>query len=393
MEPGQLGGQHAAHGQREGQGARVAQPDMTGDHMEQPVSAEEEEDGGDHEGLIIADNGGGRCSSLVGRPARASHGDPHPPPVKSDAASAVLLATCHDDEVKVRFAVAPGGLGFDSNQFVEFVDELERLRFDTLWLSDVPLGATIDPLIGLALAGGRTDRLKLGANLVPLGRHPYLLAKELAQLDRVSGGRLLLSLVPGLGQPMERQLLGAEGSDRGRLIEGTMTLLRAFWSGGPVTHEGAGFACRDLVLPVLPVQQPLELWLGGNGPKALQRVGVFADGWLGSAMTPPEAATAVQTMSAAAVASGRALDPEHFGLSIPYGRVSTDEASLAYVRARRPEADPWDLLPVGAEALRDLIGALVGAGLSKFVLRPVGPMASVCEELEWLAEVVLPLQT
>src|SRR5262245_55816657 len=110
-------------------------------------------------------------------------------------------------EVKVRFAVAPGSLAFDPC-FVELVERLEAREFDTLWLSDIPMGPGIDPIVGLAYAAAASKRLKLGANVVPLGRNPMLLAKTLAQLDQLSGGRVLLSLVPGLDQPNERLALG-----------------------------------------------------------------------------------------------------------------------------------------------------------------------------------------
>ncbi len=298
--------------------------------------------------------------------------------------------------MKVRFAVAPGGLDFDPARYIETVDALEEFGFDTIWLSDIPLGSTVDPVVGLSLAAGRTTRLKLGANIVPLGRNPMLLAKELAQLDGLSGGRLLISLVPGLGQPAERDSLGVAGLHRGDRLDTVMGLLRAFWGGEAVTHHDPQWRYDEVRLPVLPVQVPLELWLGGSGPQALDRVGRLADGWLGAAMTPPEARVAVAAMHAAAVRAGRTLDPEHFGMSIPYGRLAPDEANLAYLRARRPDTDPWDLLPVGADALRSLLRALADAGLSKFVLRPVGPRdqrTSPREELEWLADVVLPLQT
>jgi alkanesulfonate monooxygenase SsuD/methylene tetrahydromethanopterin reductase-like flavin-dependent oxidoreductase (luciferase family) len=128
--------------------------------------------------------------------------------------------------VKVRIAVAPGGGGFDAGSFGDFVGHAERLGFDTIWLSDVPMAEVVDPIIGLTFAAGRTSRLKLGANIVPIGRNPMLLAKELAQLDQLSGGRLLLSLVPGLDQPGEREALGIGRANRGGYLDEVMPLLR-----------------------------------------------------------------------------------------------------------------------------------------------------------------------
>ena len=106
--------------------------------------------------------------------------------------------------MKIRFAVTPPAAALEVAVFGDYLDRVETLGFDTLWLSDVPLGPLGDPLLSLTFAAARTTRLKLGVNVVPLGRNPFLLARQLAQLDRLAGGRLLLSFVPGLGQPAER---------------------------------------------------------------------------------------------------------------------------------------------------------------------------------------------
>src|SRR5439155_20836767 len=145
-------------------------------------------------------------------------------------------------DMKLRIAVAPGG-GFDADRdgFPAFVDHAERLGFDTIWLSDVPMAETLDPIVGLTFAAGRTERLKLGANLVPIGRNPMLLAKELAQLDQLSSGRLLLSLVPGLDQPGERSALGIGRANRGRYLDEIMPLLRQWWAGEAVAHSSERF--------------------------------------------------------------------------------------------------------------------------------------------------------
>jgi probable F420-dependent oxidoreductase len=297
--------------------------------------------------------------------------------------------------MKVRFAVAPAPRDADPARFVSFVDGLERLGFDAIWLSDIPIGSTFDPLVALGVTAGRTTRLKLGANIVPFGHNPIVLAKALAQLDQLSGGRVLLSFVPGLGQPAERAALGLEGVDRGERMDDTVALLRALWSGAPVDAGGPGYAAEGFVLPALPVQQPLEIWLGGMGPRALERAGRLSDGWLGASMTPAEAAAAVVTIQHAAAEAGRGIDPDHFGLSLAYAREQPDAAVLAALATRRPDVDPSILLPVGAAGIRSLIESLIDAGLSKFVLRPNPAVdgATVDDELTWLADAILPLQT
>lgn len=294
--------------------------------------------------------------------------------------------------MKIRFAVAPGPRPFDPDDLCALVDGLERLRFDTIWLSDLPLGAVVDPLVGLSFAAGRTTRLKLGANVVPVGRNPVLLAKELAQLDRLSNGRLLLSFVPGVDHPGEPETLGMPKKVRGAYLEEVIGVLRRLWAGEVVEHRSERITVPGISVHPQPQQAPLEVWLGGSGPLALDRVGRVADGWLGAAVTPDEAGPAVERIQAAARAAGRTIDPEHFGLSLGYARTEVDEASRARLRMRRPDGDTADLLPVGRDALRDVIIRHVDAGLSKFVVRPVTPVTSWDDELSWLADAVLDLQ-
>ncbi|MGO9891169.1 MAG: LLM class flavin-dependent oxidoreductase [Solirubrobacteraceae bacterium] len=295
--------------------------------------------------------------------------------------------------MKIRFAVGPHAGSLSGADVVAFAEALEAAGFDGMWLSDLPVAPVLDPLLALALAAGRTRRLHLGANLVPLGRNPFLLAKELAQLDQISGGRLLLSFVTGVGQPGERQALGLDGARRGDVLEGVLGLLRCWWAGESVDHQSERWTFDHLAPVARPVQDPLEVWLGGRGPQALDRVGRVADGWLGAQLTPVEAEPARRRIQEAARRAGREVDPEHFGMSIPYARDSPDAALLAPLAARRPDVDPLAVVPVGRSGLRDFIGGYVEAGLSKFVVRPLAPVASWGEEATWLASAILDLQT
>lgn len=297
--------------------------------------------------------------------------------------------------LKVRFAVAPARAGtFGDGGFAGFVEGLERRGFDTVWLSDLPASVGIDPLLGIAFAAARTTKLKLGMNIIPFAHSPAVLARELAQLDRLSDGRLLIQIVPGIGRPVEREILGIGRADRGALIDEIVPLLRAFWSGDEVTHRGRRFVFEGVRVQPPPHQQPLEIWLGGMGPKALERAGRLADGWLGAALLPPEAAEARALIDEAAGAAGRTIDPQHFGMSIAYAHGPLGPEYLAAVAARRPDLeDPSALFPVGPGQISEAVGRYVEAGLSKFVLSCATPVDDWDEELGWLADCVLPLQT
>jgi probable F420-dependent oxidoreductase len=295
--------------------------------------------------------------------------------------------------MKVRFAIAPGGEAQNGPELTAFADAVDTSGFDGVWLSDVPLTPILDPLLGLAMIAGRSERLRLGANVVPLGRNPFLLAKELAQLDRLSGGRLLLSFVPGLDHPGEREVLGVSGAGRGAVLEEVVGLLRRWWAGETVEHHSERWSFGPVKPVAQPVQQPLEVWLGGHGPKALERVGRIADGWLGAAVTPDEARAARERIQASAAEAGREIDVEHFGLSIPYARAEPDPALLRGLQARRPDTDPLELLPVGPAALRELVLRHIDAGLSKFVLRPGAVLEPWPDEMDWLAGAIVDLQT
>jgi len=295
--------------------------------------------------------------------------------------------------MKVRFAVSPHSGSLSAAGLSAFADALEVSRFDGIWLSDLPLAPALDPLLGLALVAGRTKRLRLGANVVPLGRNPFLLAKQLAQLDQISAGRLLLSFVTGLGQPGEREALGLAGASRGAVVEDVLALLRSWWAGEPVDSHSERWSFSGLESAARPVQDPLEVWLGGRGPKALDRVGRVADGWLGAQLTPVEAKDARERIQASAERAGREVDPEHFGLSIAYVRTLPDPELLRSITVRRPDLDPLALVPVGAGGLRSFIHGYIEAGLSKFVVRPAVAVDSWTDEAEWLAGAILDLQT
>jgi alkanesulfonate monooxygenase SsuD/methylene tetrahydromethanopterin reductase-like flavin-dependent oxidoreductase (luciferase family) len=259
------------------------------------------------------------------------------------------------------------------------VTEAERLGFGTVWFSDLTTAPSTDPILSVAMAASWTTRVKLGITIVPFGYQPFVFARQLAQLDRLSRGRLRIMLVPGLDQPGERKAFGIDGGDRGRRLDELIPRLRALWAGQPAA-EG-----DDLRLATLPAQDHLQIWLAGRGPRALARVGRLADGWRGGATNAASVVDALAHIRRAAEDAGRTINPDHFGLTIPYARDRGDLADTGPIHE--------NAAALGRDGLRQFVADMVGAGLSKFSVRRIVPIDSWEDELAWLADAVLDLQT
>jgi probable F420-dependent oxidoreductase len=293
--------------------------------------------------------------------------------------------------MKVRIGVGARLPSHAGDELGRLVRDLEELHFDSLWLADILSVPADDPLTGLAYAAGAVAKLKIGTTMVLPGRNPVRLAKQIATLDQVSAGRLLLTFVFGLRLPAELVAMGVDPDRRGALVDEVLPLLRRLWSEDDVDHAGAAYRYEGITVEPKPRQQPLDVWLGGNVPSSLRRTGRLADGWLPSMCTPDEVAAGRRVIEETAAAAGRSIDPEHYGMSIGYirGDVSPRMGRLA---TPRTDAEVAELVPNGTKALRTLIERYIEVGFSKFVVRPLVTPPSWRAELEDLADGVLDLQ-
>src|SRR5437868_9069601 len=291
--------------------------------------------------------------------------------------------------MKIRIGV--GAASMTPETMNDLVQGLDDFGFDSLWLSEVLTGPVLDPIVGLSWAAASNPRLKIGTTMLLPGRNVLRLAKQLASLDVLCAGRLLVTLVPGLTYAPERDAIGVEPKRRGAVIDEALPLLRRLWAGETVSHDGIAGSFRDVTLRPMPVQQPLEVWLGGTVASALERCGRLSDGWLPSLCTPEEAAAGRVVIEEAAARAGRSISSEHFGMSIGYARAPIDPATARVMTARRPRS--VELTPVGLPALRALVERFIAVGFSKFVVRPVAAPASWRAELEALSAAVGDLQT
>jgi probable F420-dependent oxidoreductase len=282
----------------------------------------------------------------------------------------------------------------DAEGFVSLVDDLERIGFDSLWLSERVTGAAPDPLVALSVAAGRTRKLKLGTSVQVLpGRNPVLLAKAWASLDRLSGGRALPAFGLGVVSPIEQQAFGVTREERAPWFDEALPLMRRFWTEDHVDHDGERFTYTDLSVLPKPVQQPPDVWLGGRAPSELRRVGRLADGWLPSFAIPADVERGRERVLEAAHDAGRDIDPEHWGALVAYSHGELPDTVVAALATRLPGVEPRDAIPVGHARLRARLEEFLAVGFSKLVPVPLGPPPGPwTEELEALAAATLDLQ-
>ena len=297
--------------------------------------------------------------------------------------------------MKVRIGISGGGEDLGPEEMVALAQAIQGTGFDSLWLPEVLTRPGPDPLVGLAWASGACPGLKIGTTMLLPGRNLVWLAKAVATLDVLSRGRFLLTFVPGLTLGGERSAIGIPSAARGEQMDDALPALRRLWSGEVVSHDGPAGSFADVSVSPRPVQDPFDVWLGGNVPAALERCGRLADGWIPAFCTPADAAAGKAVIDRVAGEHGRAISPEHFGMSLAYAPEGTDLSALASSPlARRARGRPLeDIIPVGLGGLRSMLERFLEVGFSKFIVRPTAPPASWPRELELLGDAVGNLQT
>lgn len=296
-------------------------------------------------------------------------------------------------KVRVGIGLGAAAQNHDGRAFTAIVDRCEALGFDSLWVSERLGSPAPDPLIALAVAAGRTERMKLGTSVLVLpGRNPVILAKEMASLDVLSNGRFLPAVGLGVADAAEQRAFGVERRERGRRHDEALALMRACWTGEMVSHDGEFYAVRDVQVLPKPRQTQLDVWLGGAAPSELRRVGRVGDGWLPSFCTPDDVARGRPLVEQAAAEAGRSIDPQHYGALVSYCDGPLPPGILRFVEAQRPGSDPREVIPTRA-MLPARLREFVDAGFSKFVITPLLGDVDHHAELGALADELLPLET
>jgi probable F420-dependent oxidoreductase len=210
--------------------------------------------------------------------------------------------------VDVRFAISyfPTAHGMDPSGLADHARHAEACGFEGIYVTErvalyqgasrgpveiPPTTPSLDPLDCLAYVAAATSRLLLGVGVLLLPyHHPVTLAKRLATIDVLSGGRMRL-LTIGVGAlPGEAAAVGVDFGTRGRRADEAIDVLRLLWSGEPAGYAGEFFQLKDVYSYPLPLAR-LPIHVGGSSKAAARRAGRLGDGYFaGGALTPAERA-------------------------------------------------------------------------------------------------------
>src|SRR5213592_5135123 len=210
-----------------------------------------------------------------------------------------------------------------------FARRMESLGFDSLWASDhvvipwkirsrYPYNPTgdfplspetpfLEPLTTLAVVAGATEHIALGTTVLVLAhRHPVLLAKMLATLDQLSGGRVIVGA--GVGWMKEEiELFGVDYQRRGAWSDEALRVMRACWREERPSFRGEFVSFAPVGFAPKPPRGTIPVWIGGHTPRALRRVAELGDGWHAAFTSAEKMKGGLAALAAACRPAGREL--------------------------------------------------------------------------------------
>ena len=278
----------------------------------------------------------------------------------------------------------------------DFLKRADALGFESAWTQEGILGKfpLLEPLSLLSHAAALTTKLRLGVSIMLINlRNPLQLAKTLATLDLLSGGRLDVGV--GVGRHVDEGLFGYSKDRRiRRFVEG-IAVLKALWTEDPATVSGTFWNFENISMNPKPVQSPHPpIWFGARSEVAIRRAVRLGDAWMGAGSSSTEAF--IKQMELVRRELDLAdRDPATFRISKRVYLAIDDDRDRAERRLRE-----WFALRYGNEDMatrdsiwgsaaqvRDELAAVVEAGAGHLLLNPVFDDR---EHLEILAEPIVP---
>jgi probable F420-dependent oxidoreductase len=248
----------------------------------------------------------------------------------------------------------------------EYVTAVEEMGFDHLVVYDHVVGASVanrpdwsgsynsedmfhEPFTLFGYLAALTTRLELVTGVIILPqRQTVLVAKQAAEVDVLSGGRMRLGVGTGWNE-VEYEALGEDFHTRGRRLEEQVEVLRALWTQPVVTYTGRWHTITEAGLNPLPVQRPIPIWFGGAVDAAMKRIARIGDGWMPQMPPNDHARALVAQLRADTHAAGRSEDVVGVEARLGLARIRDEAGWEAFARGWRDLGATYlDLNTMGA---------------------------------------------
>ncbi len=289
----------------------------------------------------------------------------------------------------------------DPEHIKKFVVRAEQLDYDSLWtqerlLSNFPM---LEPVTLMTYVAAVTSRLRIGSSvLLTVLRNPLQLAKSLASLDQLSGGRVIAGIglggIKGRMWPEPETVFGYPSEHRvTRFVEG-IKVMKALWGDERASFEGQFWNFKDVAMEPKPAQQPFPLWFGGHAKPALRRAVAFGAGWMGAGSSDSqrfgkEYERIVRLLDEAGRDPATFTVSKRVYLAIDNDRDRAEQRLREFFAIRYGNADLGTKVCIwgSRQEIMDKLNELVRAGADHLLLNPA---FDEMEHLEILAEDITP---
>lgn len=302
----------------------------------------------------------------------------------------------------VRFGVAVGafsGAVPGRDELIQFARKAEAVGFDSVQAGDhiqwhAPILETTTLLATFAAV---TERVRIASDVIVLPlRDPVWMAKTIASLDVLCGGRVIFGIGVGGDYPPEYAAVRVPIEERGSRANESLEIIKGLWAHERFSYDGRHFTLRDVAIAPRPVQPAIPIWVGGGSEAALRRAARYGDGWIAAFASPRKFGRLSADLRRFLQGEGRRAQGFTFGAFL-FANVDEDAARAREVAARYVERvyrlDGARIVerfgavgPVDACVARAL--AYVEAGADYVVLGPLADHRDWPRQLDGYAEVI-----
>ena len=281
----------------------------------------------------------------------------------------------------------------------DFARRAEAVGFDSVQVGDhVQWRAPIlESTTVMATFAAVTDRIKIASDIIILPlRDPVLMAKTMASLDVVSGGRMIFGIGVGGDYPLEFAAMRIPVGERGARANESLDIIKGLWANERFSYEGRHFSIRDVEILPRPIQPSLPIWVGGSSDAALRRAARYGDGWIPAFSSASKFARLSSELRRLLQEGGRTAEAFTFGVYL-FANVDPDpgralEAAAGYIErvyqldgVRTMERSGVTGPPEGCAGR---IIPYVEAGADHVVLAPMSSSRDWPRQIDGYAEVI-----